>query len=93
MRMATHTDVINNPCYGLHKLDPGSPFFRVYKNPYCIFFCAQLLLCMLLHTTDNEMWLATIQDLTEVSECTCRCCFMHLVNVSLPLCFGAFIKM
>ena len=44
MHIATHTDIMDNPHYGVHKLSPT-----------------------LLHTMDNEVQLATTQDLTKVS--------------------------
>ena len=44
MHIATHTDIMDNPHYGVHKL-------------------SLTLLC----TMDNEVQLATTQDLTKVS--------------------------
>ena len=45
---------------------------------------------------DNEVQLATTQDLTKVSGRTyiaAGLCILYLVNVRLPLRYGVFIKM
>ena len=33
MHIATHTDVMDNPHYGVGKLNLAPPFFRCYKEP------------------------------------------------------------
>ena len=38
MRIATCTDVKNNPCYGPRKLNPGPPFSVAMKNLYSAYF-------------------------------------------------------
>ena len=40
MRVATHTDVMDNPRYGMRELNPGPPFFVVIKNFSAYCFCA-----------------------------------------------------
>ena len=90
MHLVTHTDVMDNPRYGLHKLSLDLPFSTAIKNFAYIVSVPQLFLGMSLRTTDNEVQLATTQDLTEVSVHTYSCWFTCLVNVSLPWHYGDF---
>ena len=66
-RIVTNTDVMDNPRYSARKLDPDLPFSIAVKtlSTYCF---------TLFRTTDDEVQLATTQDLTAVSMCTSSCC-------------------
>ena len=90
--IATHTDVMDNPCYTPCKLNPSPPFSIAIKFFMYIVSVPQLFLCTSLCITDNEVQLATTQYLTELSVHTYSCWFMRLVNIGLPLCLGVFIK-